>query len=163
MGRVLGNVRAFYFRAYSVPFRFMLWCTCMPDVATVPIYRPDGSLWFELGRSAENGEWEMVRLGGPITPAALHAAADKADTMAQCYFIGSDGGPVKIGYSVDVAGRFKSIQSCSPVPLRLLATVGGGEAREAAYHIQFASARLHGEWFSRTPEIEAEIGRLARA
>jgi hypothetical protein len=33
-------------------------------------------------------------------------------------------------------------------------------AREKMYHRRFAHRRLHGEWFERCPEIEAEIERL---
>jgi hypothetical protein len=108
-------------------------------------------------------KWPSVR--EPMTDARaaayLHAVADKDDTFAKCYFIGGETGPVKIGYSVDVQSRFRVIQLCCPTPLRVMAVCEGGEAREAAYHTQFSAHRLHGEWFSRAPDIFAEIARLS--
>ncbi len=52
---------------------------------------------------------------------------------------------------------------CSPIPLRILAKTEGSRTQERAYHARFAAIRLHGEWFERTPEIEAEIERLKLA
>lgn len=92
--------------------------------------------------------------------AALHRRADRSKSHSICYFIGGASGAVKIGHSVDPASRLSAIRSCSPVPLDILAKAPGGPDREAAYHMQFAQFRLHGEWFERCPEIEAEITRL---
>lgn len=96
-----------------------------------------------------------------ITHDRLHHDADMSDEKAVCYFIGGETGPVKIGYSIDVKARLSSIRSHSPVPLSILATRSGGRFREWAYHEQFAAHRLHGEWFERVPEIEAEIAKLS--
>lgn len=95
--------------------------------------------------------------------ARAHEAADNARTIAKCYFIGGTSGAIKIGFSVDVASRLKAIRSHSPIPVSILAVRDGGEARETAYHRQFAEHRLHGEWFERTPDLEAEIARLNEA
>lgn len=48
-----------------------------------------------------------------------------------------------------------------PQTLGILALRNGAKAREVAYHEQFSEHRLHGEWFERCPEIEAEIARLS--
>lgn len=77
-----------------------------------------------------------------------------------CYFIGGEEGPIKIGYAENLEKRFKAIQSCSPVVLSVLAWTGGGIFAEMEYHERFASSRLHGEWFERTPELIQEIERL---
>lgn len=90
----------------------------------------------------------------------LHDRADRCGSVAKCYFIGGDEGPVKIGYSTSVDDRLKTIQAHSPLRVRVLATRDGGEDRETAYHAQFAEHRLHGEWFERSPSIESEIERL---
>lgn len=123
-----------------------------------------GSTWagFFAPESAGFIRWPSVTVGfSEIDYAArLHAQADRSSSRAKCYFIGVEDGPIKIGYSVDVQSRFSAIQSCSPVRLKIFAVASGGEAREEAYHYQFHEHRLHGEWFSRTPEIEAEITRL---
>lgn len=76
------------------------------------------------------------------------------------YFIGADVGCVKIGEALDPDRRLRTLQSGSPVQLRILATTFGGPVLERDYHRKFAAHRLHGEWFTRCPEIEAEIARL---
>jgi hypothetical protein len=77
------------------------------------------------------------------------------------YFIGCEGSTaIKIGVSESADVRMKDLQCGSPVRLVLLATVLGGLKEERAYHARFASSRLHGEWFERTPELLAEIDRL---
>lgn len=92
--------------------------------------------------------------------ARLHALADDEEREEWCYFIGGEEGPVKIGFSRYVEGRLKDMYFHSPIKLSVLATVKGGRERESAYHVQFAEHRIHGEWFARCPEIEAEIERL---
>jgi hypothetical protein len=76
------------------------------------------------------------------------------------YFIGAPSGPVKIGIAVCPGERLKTLQTSHHERLELLATCQGGQPKERAYHQQFAAYRLHGEWFERCPEIEAEIARL---
>lgn len=78
------------------------------------------------------------------------------------YFIGAEHGAVKIGSTTDPNARLVSLQCGGPIPLRVLATRAGGRAEELAYHRRFAAHRMHGEWFERTPEIEAEIASLAQ-
>jgi hypothetical protein len=91
----------------------------------------------------------------------LHADADKRPPhKGLCYFIGGDVGAIKIGFSVSVKSRLQALRSASPIPLDILATCPGGEARETAYHFQFDEHRLHGEWFERHHDILAEIERL---
>lgn len=78
-----------------------------------------------------------------------------------CYFVGAAGlNVVKIGYANHVRNRLSHMQVNSPVRLELLATAPGGLLRERTYHRRFAAHRLHGEWFERCLEIEAEIERL---
>ena len=77
------------------------------------------------------------------------------------YFIqGTDGGPIKIGSSVDPKSRFNDIQTCSPVRLSLLATIDGGPWLENALHRHFKIDRLHGEWFQPTPELRGLIADI---
>lgn len=95
-----------------------------------------------------------------VGAAVLHKHADQDTSVGVCYFIGGAEGAIKIGFSVDVASRLRTLRASSPIPLGVLATAPGGATRETAYHYQFAEHRLHGEWFARCPEIEAEIARL---
>jgi hypothetical protein len=69
---------------------------------------------------------------------------------------GVDGGPIKIGLSVDVQHRVRTLQSGSPVALDLLCSIPGTEETEATLHDLFASGRLHGEWFHEDTPMLAE-------
>jgi len=72
-----------------------------------------------------------------------------ANTRESCvYFIQSEnGGPIKIGISTNVQGRLASLQTGYPYPLKVLATIPGGEREEKGLHETFAEHRLSGEWF----------------
>lgn len=71
------------------------------------------------------------------------------------YFVQAEcGGPVKIGFTVDVDERVKALQCGSPFPLRVVATRPGTLGTEAELHRRFARHRLHGEWFEASDDIE---------
>lgn len=76
------------------------------------------------------------------------------------YVIGATTGPVKIGFSTEPDRRLVKLQAGSPKLLRILAVAPGTKEDERALHGKFCKERLHGEWFTRAPEIEAEIARL---
>jgi Meiotically up-regulated gene 113 len=132
------------------------------ETGHLPIYDSDGILQCILLKDYKR-EVRPVR-EGPCQPfwVFAHRQADEIDRFGYCYFIGGDHGAIKIGHTVNVADRLRTIQSHSPIPLKVLAVVKGSEPRESAYHHQFAEHRLHGEWFSRHPDILAEIERLAQ-
>jgi len=67
---------------------------------------------------------------------------------------------VKIGTSTDLRQRLGQLQFLTRSRVRLLATTPGSFSREREIHRQFASARVHGEWFRPTPELLAFIGTL---
>jgi hypothetical protein len=79
---------------------------------------------------------------------------------ATIYFLGPDDGPIKIGFASRVEVRLRGLRLANAFPLQLWATVQGPLTLEREYHRRFAAHRLHGEWFTRCPEIEAEIARL---
>lgn len=76
------------------------------------------------------------------------------------YFIGAASGPIKIGIAAKPKERLKGLQTGHHEKLEILAICEGGQAREREYHETFSKRRVHGEWFERCPEIEAEIERL---
>jgi excisionase family DNA binding protein len=96
------------------------------------------------------------------TEALMAMTRVRADTLErqQVYFIGGETGPVKIGKAMNPEGRLRDLQCGYPFELKILALVEGSTGVEQGYHRQFAHCRLNGEWFERTPEIEAEIARL---
>jgi hypothetical protein len=77
------------------------------------------------------------------------------------YFLQSpDGGPVKIGHTVNLDVRRQQLESYYRQPLALLATREGGRAEERAIHERFAEHRLgRTEQFRPVAEIMAFIGR----
>ena len=79
------------------------------------------------------------------------------------YFIGGEEGPIKIGMSRDPEARCREMNIGAPTDYSVLATVVGGVELERAYHSRFGFARMRGEWFERTAEIQGEIDRLNKA
>lgn len=72
------------------------------------------------------------------------------------YFITADfpDFPVKIGFTEKRNDlRSKSLQTGCPYPLRTLVIIPGTYGEERALHRRFASQRLQGEWFARTPDL----------
>lgn len=86
-----------------------------------------------------------------------------APPRAVVYFIGTElrvGRPVKIGFTENLAQRLRNLQTASPQPLQVLATVAGTPALERAYHRRWRARRTSGEWFTLGDCIIAEIKRL---
>lgn len=67
---------------------------------------------------------------------------------------------LKIGYSSRLSNRIKALQASSPEDLTLLKSIPGSKQLEAELHKKFCASRLHGEWFSATPEIMEYIKSL---
>lgn len=77
------------------------------------------------------------------------------------YFIGTaDRAAVKIGMSRHPRARMSELQISCHQALSLLAMIRGGRDLELEYHKRFEHLRLRGEWFSRTPEIDAAIQQI---
>jgi hypothetical protein len=57
-------------------------------------------------------------------------------------------GPVKIGFTNDLAKRLVELQVGNHERLTILRIFEGGQAEEAQLHERFAENRLHGEWHS---------------
>jgi hypothetical protein len=70
------------------------------------------------------------------------------------YFVqaGHDG-PIKIGWTIDIAQRLTDLQIASPFILRLLAVIDGDKDLERALHERLASHRLRGEWFENHADV----------
>lgn len=82
-------------------------------------------------------------------------------TIGTVYFIGPDGGPVKIGFTTNLKTRLGRLQVGSPAKLKVFAAIHDAPGRlEREYHARFWQCRLHGEWFELTDELSAEIARL---
>ena len=85
--------------------------------------------------------------------------------MSRVYFDGpgriyfaSAGDFIKIGWArSDVAARIAAMQVGCPLRIKLLRTRPGSLRQERRLHEKFASARVHGEWFHATAELQAYI------
>ena len=70
------------------------------------------------------------------------------------YFIASvETGTIKIGKTTDIAGRFSSLQSSSPVPLALAYFHQFDYGLEKRVHDHLSDYRNKGEWFDAAPEV----------
>lgn len=67
-------------------------------------------------------------------------------------------GPVKIGFTKDVASRLVKMQADNHERLTILGVFTGGAAEELALHRRFAGHRLRGEWFSFSPAMLGDLG-----
>lgn len=76
------------------------------------------------------------------------------------YFVGPEGGPIKIGFASRLEFRLRELRTMNAFPLMVHATLEGHPSLKRDYHRKFAAHRLHGEWFAPHPDILAEIDRL---
>jgi len=104
-----------------------------------------------LGIDISNARWsvkEREPLAGP--PYASTGKSQSPDALV--YFIGG-AGKIKIGVAQDPQSRLDTLQTGSPVPLKILAVCDGGYEREGELHKRFADTRLYGEWFDASSEL----------
>lgn len=83
--------------------------------------------------------------------------------MSYVYFMRrADGvGPVKIGCSKVPLSRLEVHQHWAPEPLEIVATAEGDFTDEQRLHRQFATYRLHGEWFEASRPVLATLAKVA--
>lgn len=77
------------------------------------------------------------------------------------YFIDSDGGAVKVGYSTNPLDRLATLQATTHNRLAMRGYFPGTLRDEHAAHQRLAAVRVRGEWFRAGPEVDAlfrEIG-----
>jgi hypothetical protein len=67
---------------------------------------------------------------------------------------------VKIGYTADLTERLRKLAPGCPAPLRLLGTVPGGLLIERHYHERLNACRARGEWFHKSPALDAILATL---
>lgn len=67
-------------------------------------------------------------------------------------------GPVKIGFSTDVAGRLEKMQIDNHERLFVLRIFEGGQFEEALLHQRFADSWLHGEWHAFSKAMLGDVG-----
>ena len=70
------------------------------------------------------------------------------------YFIRSYNQFIKIGRSIDPEKRKDSLQTASPIKLRIKAILPGDSKTESGLHEMFSHLRGQGEWFRYTDELK---------
>lgn len=78
------------------------------------------------------------------------------------YFVEAENGLVKIGYSANVALRFRALLTTSAAPLKLLGWLPGTTGTERELHDKLEDSRSHGEWFRPTPDVAAVLATIQR-
>lgn len=107
--------------------------------------------------------WLDIYPSDYVAPPVLRPIAGEWPVGDVVYFIGPVDGPVKIGFTNNLHGRYRDLKYMSPSPIHVWTYVFGTFALEKQYHARFKACRLHGEWFDRTEELVAEIDRLSMA
>lgn len=82
------------------------------------------------------------------------------------YFIRSvDGGPIKIGTSINPMDRLNALQTAHPTRLKIIGMMKGGSVVEKALHVMFATDRLrpNGEWFHPSQQMLDFISEVGGA
>lgn len=70
------------------------------------------------------------------------------------YFLQADyGGPVKIGYTDDLARMIANLQSSRAESIVVLAVMDGGVSAERELHSRFAVHHIRGEWYSPADDL----------
>ncbi|TFC59444.1 MULTISPECIES: GIY-YIG nuclease family protein [unclassified Cryobacterium] len=77
------------------------------------------------------------------------------------YLMSQFGGVVKIGTTVNLAGRMRRMERAQPaMKANVIVTEPGAELMEAYRHREFRNFRQVGDWFWLTPELIAHIRQL---
>jgi hypothetical protein len=78
------------------------------------------------------------------------------------YFVGSPEGPIKIGTTIRLSERIKSLVNDYGEWLQILGVVDGSYSREKELHAQFSHLRIGGEWFRTGDDLMAFISSETR-
>jgi len=139
-----------------------IWIDAMQLLQSIALGKPRATeaAWRKIRAALRDIKLDAVQAHVAEEMARQAAIERPRDEDALVYFIASDAGPIKIGMATDPAKRLYALQTSHHDRLSILAVCDGGRAQEMAYHRKYARHRLSGEWFSRHPDILAEIARL---
>lgn len=132
--------------AQSVPEKFYYG----PDSIVaphLPIGSPERAELFDRLRETFVEDWKAAELA---------VAREIEEAKGDLYFIRCDHA-VKIGHTRNIANRLGNMQVNSPHEIDCLLLLKGRGRDEKKWHRRFAGARIRGEWFRLTPELEAAI------
>ena len=130
----------------------------------LPANLPAGQSARYTGRIAKVGDQRVaqikIEMPRPADDLWPYYTPRPLPEIVTIYFVGPKGGPIKIGRAARLDFRLRDLRLANAFPLEVWASFDGPPSLEREYHKRFAHRRLHGEWFERCAEIEAEIDRL---
>jgi len=74
-----------------------------------------------------------------------------------------EGGPIKIGISINAINRWRSLSNWCPYDMALICAAPGTKYDELALHRTFRSHRRRGEWFHPHPDVLAMADVILKA
>lgn len=96
-------------------------------------------------------------LGMPVPdskPRLIFQSAPPIEYGECLYFLQSGtGGPIKIGYTKQLATRLNALHKMNGGSIRFLGALAADKQEEKRFHERYAADRLHGEWFRLSPDI----------
>ncbi|MFA6270687.1 MAG: terminase small subunit [Candidatus Paceibacterota bacterium] len=119
-------------------------------------YRTAGVIGHENLRKPEVAEEIERRLDQGKARREIRAVVA---ARVKVYLILAENGLVKIGKTIDVERRFQSLNSMSPVDLKLVYVFDTlfGDELEEDLHARYETKRVKGEWFALTEKDVDEI------
>ncbi len=78
------------------------------------------------------------------------------------YVVQANGYYVKIGRAQNISERLRSMQTASPVPLRLLAIPSRNPDDEKSFHQRLKKSHVRGEWFRMDEQVVNFIREVTR-
>lgn len=123
-------------------------------------YRTDLTDSFAQGRSRIYGQ-TIRQAVEAAAPARARLEAIYGSMPAVVYVIQrGDSGPVKIGWTIRLAGRITTLAPGSPAPARVRAAVPGNRAIEYWFHCRHEASRVTTEWFEDDEGVVADVRRF---
>jgi hypothetical protein len=110
----------------------------------------------------EAAEFETNPRDFPVLPTVPGCSGCGRPEEAVYFIQQGAGGPVKIGLAKDVRKRLWTLQTSTPAPLFVRATIGGDRQTERALHAFYAREHIRGEWFRPSPRLVAYIREVDR-
>lgn len=110
--------------------------------------------WVRIWKSPDA---KLITPGGRSLTVA-ETGKSRAKTAFVYFIFNRDSNSIKIGRAEDVEQPLKSLQTSSPIPLKLLKVIQVNSMKEAqnlerSLHVKFSHLRMSGEWFKAKQEL----------
>lgn len=96
-----------------------------------------------------------------ISDKEIRIQSDGTVSRRMIYFVRNGRGMIKIGSSMNVSDRIRSLETGASETLELIASIPGTYSVERQLHDRFSGIREYGEWFRPSPELLKFIEQVA--